>query len=110
VGAANAALAAIGGHARLWDASGVWRTARARDWYGWKTPVRGRAGWCGAAAALVAPVLLVVATGIVGLPAGIPPRDRRQRLRRRRCSRAYAGWLQTAFAGPRLPTFVPRLG
>ena len=31
VGAANAALAAIGGHARLWDASGVWRAPRTRD-------------------------------------------------------------------------------
>ncbi len=45
VGAANAALAAIGGHARLWDDSGVWRAPATRGpgtagrrsirWAGW---------------------------------------------------------------------------
>ena len=32
VGAANAALAAIGGQANLWDAAGVWRAVRTREW------------------------------------------------------------------------------
>ena len=71
VGAANAVLAAIGGQASLWDASGVWRAARTREWYGWKAPVRW-AGWLLVAllAALVAPALLVVVTGIVVYPLG----------------------------------------
>ena len=110
VGAANAALAAIGGQARLWDASGVWRTPRARDWYGWKAPVRW-AGWIVVAllAALVAPVLLVVATGVVVYPIGFLLETAGSGYGTSLLA-AYAGWLQTAFAGPRLPTFVPRLG
>jgi hypothetical protein len=110
VSAANAALAAIGGQARLWDASGVWRTPRARDWYGWKAPVRW-AGWVVLAllAALVAPVLLVVATGIVVYPLGFLLETAGSGFGASLLA-AYAGWLQTAFAGPRLPTFVPRLG
>jgi hypothetical protein len=110
VGAANAALAAIGGQSRLWDASGVWRTPRARDWYGWKAPVRW-AGWVIVAllAALVAPVLLVIATGIVVYPLGFLLETAGSGFGTSLLA-AYAGWLQDAFAGPRLPTFVPRLG
>ena len=110
VGAANAALAAIGGQARLWDAPGLWRNPRARDWYGWKMPVRW-SGWVVLAllAALVAPVLLVVATGIVVYPLGFLLETAGSGFGASLLA-AYAGWLQTAFAGPRLPTFVPRLG
>jgi hypothetical protein len=110
VGAANAALAAIGGQAQLWDAQGVWRTARAREWYGWKGAVRW-AGWVVVAllAALVAPVLLVVATGLVVYPIGFLLETAGSGYGTSLLA-GYAGWLQTAFAGPRLPTFVPRLG
>jgi hypothetical protein len=110
VGAANAALAAIGGQSLLWDASGVWRTPKSRDWYGWKPPVRW-AGWIVVAllAALVAPVLLVVATGVVVYPIGFLLETAGSGYGTSLLA-AYAGWLQTAFAGPRLPTFVPRLG
>jgi hypothetical protein len=110
VGAANAALAAIAGQAQLWDAHGVWRTPRTRDWYGWKGPVRW-AGWLVVAllAALVAPVLLVVATGVVVYPIGFLLETAGSGYGTSLLA-AYAGWLQTAFAGPRLPTFVPRLG
>jgi hypothetical protein len=110
VGAANAALAAIGGQGRLWDTAGVWRSARAREWYGWKAPVRW-AGWLVVAllAALVAPVLLVVATGVIVYPLGFLLETAGSGFGASLLA-AYAGWLQTAFAGPRLPTFVPRLG
>ena len=110
VGAANAVLAAIGGQASLWDASGVWRAARTREWYGWKAPVRW-AGWLLVAllAALVAPALLVVVTGIVVYPLGFLLETAGSGFGTSLLA-AYAGWLQTAFAGPRLPTFVPRLG
>jgi len=109
-GAANAALAAIGGQARLWDAPGVWRTPKARDWYGWKAPVRW-AGWVvvGLLAALIAPVLLVVLSGIVVYPIGFLLETIGSGYGASLLA-AYAEWLQTAFAGPRLPTFVPRLG
>ena len=110
VGAANAAMAAIAGQASLWDTGGVWRSVRTRDWYGWKQPVRW-AGWVVVAllAALVAPVLLVVATGIVVYPLGFLLETAGSGYGTSLLA-AYAGWLQTAFAGPRLPTFVPRLG
>jgi hypothetical protein len=110
VGAANAAMAAIAGQTSLWDSGGVWRSARTRDWYGWKPPVRW-AGWVVVAllAALVAPVLLVVATGIVVYPLGFLLETAGSGYGTSLLA-AYAGWLQTAFAGPRLPTFVPRLG
>ena len=110
VGAANAALAAIGGQSRLWDAAGVWRMPRARDWYGWKAPVRW-AGWVVVAllAALVAPLLLVIVTGLVVYPLGFLLETAGSGFGTSLLA-AYAGWLQDAFAGPRLPTFVPRLG
>ena len=43
VGAASAALAAIDGATRLFDADGIWRVARtSRSLYGWTWPVRVR--------------------------------------------------------------------
>ena len=44
VGAGAAALAAIDGAARMWDAAGLWRGAAARALYRWKWPLR-VAGW-----------------------------------------------------------------
>ena len=110
VGAANAALAAIGGHARLWDASGVWRAPATRAWYGWKRSIRW-AGWlvAGLATALIAPVALVVLTGIIVYPLGFLLETAGSGFGATLLS-GYAGWLQEAFAGPRLPTFVPRVG
>jgi len=40
VGAASAALAAIGGAARLWEADGLWRQPSVAAFYGWKWPLR----------------------------------------------------------------------
>jgi hypothetical protein len=57
VGASSAALAAIGGAARLWEADGVWAGTAAAGFYGWKWPLR--------AAARLA-VLLAAAIGVVG--------------------------------------------
>jgi hypothetical protein len=61
VGAAAAALGAIDGAARLWEADGIWRHAGVRTWYQWKWPVR-VAGWLAAflVAALAAPIVLSI--------------------------------------------------
>lgn len=61
VGVGAAALAAIDGAARLWEADGIWRSAEVRTWYRWKWPLRA-AGWFGAVlvAVLVVPLLLPV--------------------------------------------------
>ena len=44
VGVGAAALAAIDGAARMWDADGIWRGVAARALYRWKWPLRA-AGW-----------------------------------------------------------------
>ena len=110
VGAANAALAAIGGHARLWDASGVWRAPSTRGWYGWKRSIRW-AGWlvAGLVTALIAPVVMVVLSGALVYPLGFLLETAGSGYGTALLS-GYATWLQTVFAGPRLPTFVPRVG
>ena len=43
VGAVAAALAAIDGSARLWEANGLWKSDRVRGLYGWKWPLRAAA-------------------------------------------------------------------
>jgi len=72
VGALAAALAAIDGGSRLWEADGLWKGERARTLYGWKWPLRA-AGWLTlvVAAVLVAP-LLYLAAGGGGLPDLVP--------------------------------------
>jgi hypothetical protein len=111
VGAATAAMAAIGGHMRLWDErGGLWRDAALRTWYGWKKPVRW-AGWLVVAllAALLAPVALLLVTAAIVYPVGFLLDTAGSGLGPELLS-GYASWLQSVFAGPRLPTFVPRVG
>ena len=57
IGAGAASIAAIDGTARLYDASGIWRSGAARRLYGWTWPVRA-AAWL---LALLAPVLVLAA-------------------------------------------------
>jgi hypothetical protein len=61
VGAGAAALAAIDGAARLWEADGIWRSPGVRAWFRWKWPLRA-AGWLGAllVALLLTPLLFLV--------------------------------------------------
>jgi hypothetical protein len=58
VGAASAALAAIDGGARLWDANGFWGQSQAGRFYTWTTAVR-------VAAALALTVTVVAVAGMV---------------------------------------------
>lgn len=68
VGAGAAALAAIDGAARLWDADGIWRGAAIRTFYRWKWPLRA-AGWlCLLLVAMLAAPLLFLALGLPGYP------------------------------------------
>jgi len=65
VGAASAALAAIGGAARLWDADGVWRRGAVAAFYGWKWPLRASA-WLALLLGAAVTVLAVLQTsGVV---------------------------------------------
>ncbi|MSO84104.1 MAG: hypothetical protein EXQ53_12555 [Acidobacteria bacterium] len=64
VGAGGAALAAIDGAARLWDADGIWRGTAIRDCYRWKWPLR-VAGWLSLLlVAVLATSLLFLASGL----------------------------------------------
>ncbi len=55
MGAGTAALAAIDGGARLFEADGIWRSADAKKLYSWTWPVRG-AAWL---ALFLAPILVL---------------------------------------------------
>ncbi|MSO45780.1 MAG: hypothetical protein EXQ59_03300 [Acidobacteria bacterium] len=62
IGTVAAALAAIDGAARLWDAQGIWRGAAAQALYRWKWPLRA-AGWL----SLLVPVVLAAPLVLLGL-------------------------------------------
>ncbi len=108
VGAGTAALAAIDGGARLWDANGVWRTAARRPFYPWRA-LLSAAGWIGVALVLVllTPLFILLASvavylagfllTLLGLTAG------------GELITSYSAILQQAFAGENLPTTIPRL-
>ena len=65
VGAGAAALAAIDGASRLWDADGIWRGASARALYRWKWSLRA-AGW------LLLLLVTVLATPLLLLALRLP--------------------------------------
>jgi hypothetical protein len=107
VGAATAALAAIDGGARLWDAGGLWKAGGAGGLYGWRWPLRA-AAWIGLVllTALLAPVA-VLAIGLVVYLLGFLS-EMLQVEAGAQLVAWYSSWLQAAFAGQNLPTTVPR--
>lgn len=109
-GAANAALAAIDGQARLWEADGLWLGPQARLFYSWTSPVRALVWLLVALAALIlAPLALVVASGLVVYPLGFLL-DTFGAAAGATMVAVYQGWLQRAFSAGALPDIVPRLG
>jgi hypothetical protein len=75
VGAASAALAAIAGAARLWEADGLWRGDAVRSFYRWTWPLRA-AGWLAlllAASVTAPPVLLAFGLSIAPVEWAIAP-------------------------------------
>lgn len=65
LGAASAALAAIDGGPRLWDANGIWQSARAQSLYGWTRPALAAALYVGMLAVLLIVSGLAAAAGVV---------------------------------------------
>jgi hypothetical protein len=108
IGAGAAALAAIDGAARLWDAEGIWRSRTVRRLYTWRTPLRA-AAWLGLVlvAILLAPVFVLLFGLLVSLLGFLLEMLRIDA--GRSLMAAYAEWQQAAFAGEHLPTMVPRL-
>jgi len=109
-GAANAALAAIDGQARLWEADGLWLGPQARLFYSWTMPVRVLVWLLIALGALIlAPLGLVVASGLIVYPLGFLL-DTFGATAGARMVAVYQGWLQVVFSADVLPAIIPRLG
>jgi hypothetical protein len=107
VGAGSAALAALDGAARLWDRSGVWRSRAAAGLYGWRWPIRVAAVLGIVMLAILLTPLAVLIVGLLVSLAGFVLEMLQVRAGSAMVS-LYSAWLQTAFAGPNLPTTVPR--
>jgi hypothetical protein len=107
VGAGSAALAAIDGGARLWDADGIWRSRGVTQLYCWRWPLR-VAAWLGVA--LVGILLIPLAVLLVGLLVYLVGflLEMLQVDQGAVLISSFSAWLQTAFAGTGLPTIVPR--
>jgi hypothetical protein len=108
-GAANAAVAAVDGQARLWEPDGLWLGREAASYFGWTTALRA-AGWLlvALASVLLLPLVLLVGGGLlvytiaflldtVGAPMGDG------------LARAFSDLLQRVTAAEALPSLVPRL-
>ncbi len=108
-GAIGALFAAVDGGARLWEASGLWKSRSAARFYQWRAPLRA-AGWALAAAAavLAIPLALVAAAVVVGvlglLMTLVGLEGPGDALRA-----AFGDWIDTLFAPASLPTVIPRL-
>jgi hypothetical protein len=108
-GAIGAFFAAVDGGARLWEASGLWKSRAAARFYRWRAPLRA-AGWALAAAAavmaiplaLVAAAVLVGALGLLMTLVGLEAPGDAMRA-------AFGDWIDTLFAPASLPTIIPRL-
>lgn len=66
IGAGSAALAAIGGAARLWEETGVWRSPQVKSLYAWKRSAV-------LLPAAIATLTLILLTTIVAVAAGFAP-------------------------------------
>jgi hypothetical protein len=109
IGAAGAAVAAIDGGSRLWDANGIWRSTAPTAFYRWR-PLLRVAGWLAIVLAFILLIpVIVLAVGLIvfligflltllGLAVG------------QSLTAACSATLDTLFAAEHLPTVVPRLG
>ena len=107
VGAGSAALAALDGSARLWDAEGIWRSRVAGRLYGWRSPIRAGVMIALILAAILLTPLAVLVVGLVVYLVGFLL-EMLQVPSAAQLVATYSAWLQSAFAGSNLPTTVPR--
>jgi hypothetical protein len=108
-GALSALFAAIDGGARLWDPTGVWKDRAARQFYGWRRPLRA-AAYAALAAGLVLllPLALLAAAVVVGL-AGLLLSLLGLEGASTNLTTSFTAWIGALFLPPALPTVVPRL-
>ena len=107
VGAGGAALAAIDGGARLWDADGIWRSRTVTAMYGWRRPLHVVA-WLGVVLLTILLVpLIVLLAGLLIFLIGFFL-EMLQVSQGASIIAAFSTWLQDAFSSTGLPTLVPR--
>jgi hypothetical protein len=109
VGVVGALFAAVDGSARLWESGGLWKAPAAKNFYGWREPLR-VAGWLLLAGAVVlaVPIVLLalaVALAIVGLLLTLVGLSAAATT----VTSGYARWIESLFAPAALPTVIPRL-
>jgi hypothetical protein len=107
IGAGSAALAALDGSARVWDASGLGRTPAPAGLYGWRWPIRAAAAIGVVLLATLLTPLAVLLVGLLVYLAGFVLEMLQIQAGATLVS-WFSAWLQSAFAGPNLPTTVPR--
>lgn len=107
IGAGGAALAALDGAARLWEPAGIWRSKAAARLYGWRWPLRAASALGLVLVATLLTPIAVLAVGLVVYLAGFLLEMVQVEAGAEMVS-LYSAWLQSAFAGPSLPTTVPR--
>src|SRR4030095_2028933 len=97
VGAGSAALAAIDGAARLWDAQGIWRSPTVPQLYTWRKPLR-VAAWIGLVliTILLAPFLVLLVGLLINLVGFLL--EMLQIDAGRTLVSGYSAWLQGVFA------------
>jgi hypothetical protein len=109
IGAASAMFAAVDGGARLWEASGIWKSGAATSFYRWRRALQ-VAGWAVVAAGVLLffPVVLfaiAITIGLVGFLLTLIGLDQIGSALTVR----FTSWLAASFAPTALPTIVPRL-
>ena len=107
IGAGSAALAALDGAARLWDPAGIWRSRATATLYGWRWPIRVAAGLSVVLITILLAPVAVLLVGLLVYLAGFVLEMLQVRGAATVVS-LYSAWQQSAFAGPNLPTIVPR--
>jgi hypothetical protein len=107
VGAGTAALAALDGAARLWEQAGIWRSRAAARLYNWRWPLRATAAIGVVLLTILFTPVAVLLVGLFVYLAGFVL-EMLQIQAGTTIVSLYSSWLQSAFAGPNLPTTVPR--
>jgi hypothetical protein len=109
VGAVSAFFAAVDGGARLWDATGLWRSPGVSNGYGLRPALRSAAwAFATAGAVLAVPLILLavaVVIGLVGLLLTLVGLERYGVV----LTTGYGRWILFLFAPAALPTIIPRL-
>jgi hypothetical protein len=109
VGVIAAMYAAIDGSARLWEETGIWRSASAARFYGWRRSLRVAAWALVAGLAVLAVPLALLTLSVLAAMAGLLLTLIGLGGIGSQVSVGYSRWMEVLFAPAVLPTIIPRL-